>query len=163
MSFFEGIMLRTRYIEWASQLEKVLQPASLQGKTECVRCGFCCARRPCIPTPDELKVIAEFLGMELKEAVKKYFVGDVLGGKSIEYVFPAKHSQEDVVGEFLPARRTYDEGYCILYDEEGRGCTIQSVKPRSARDAKCWEDTDTLTPALETWRGIDIEEYGIER
>ena len=117
--------------------------------------------RPCIPTPDELKAIAKFLGMGLEKAVKKYFVGDRLGGESIEYVFPAKHTQEDIVGEFLPLRRTYDEGYCIFYDEGERTCTIQPVKPRSARDAKCWEDTDTLTPALESWRDIDIEKYGV--
>ena len=154
-------MRRERYVEWVRALEKELHPAVLQGKTECVRCGLCCARRPCIPTPDELRAIAEFLGMGLEEAVKTYFVGDRL--RDVELIFPAKHTQKDVVGEFISARRTFDEGYCIFFDEEERTCTIHAVKPTSAKDYKCWEDTDTTTPALEAWQGEDITSYGIER
>jgi len=160
---FEGIMLRAEYVDWVKKLERDLQPAVLQGKTECVRCGLCCARRPCIPTPDELKAIAEFLGMELEEVVKTYFVGDRLGSGDIEYIFPAKHTQKDIVGEFVSARRTFDKGYCIFFDEEKKTCTIHEVKPTSAKDSKCWENVDTATPALETWRGEDITTYGIER
>ena len=160
---FLGLMQQAEYVEWIRELEKKLQPAVLQGKTECIRCGLCCARRPCIPTPDELKVIAEFLGMGLEEAVKTYFVGDRLPRADVEYIFPAKHGQEDVTGEFLSARRTFDKGYCIFFDEEKKACTIQEVKPASAKDNKCWEDVDTVTPALETWKGKDITSYGIER
>lgn len=159
----EGMVLRAVYQEWLGRLEQELQPAYLQGKQECVQCGLCCARRPCIPTPDELKAIAEFLGMELEEAVGKYFVGDRLNGSNVEYIFPAKHSQKDIVGTYLPWRRTFDEGYCIFFDEEVRACTIEAVKPASAKNQKCWVISDTGPIALESWSGVDIASYGITR
>lgn len=131
--------------------------------SKCLRCGFCCAARPCIPTPTELQDIAKFLKLSLKKMVKKYFVGDRLGGTSENIIFPAKRTQTDITGTFINANRTYDKGYCIFFDESKKVCLINSVKPAHGKSSYCWKDDEMTTESiLKKWNNIDIEKLGID-
>jgi len=158
---FESWEMRDSYVGWLRRLHKASETAEKLGLTECNRCGFCCARRPCIPTPDELKIIADYLGMDVKDMIAKYFVADRLGGKSTEFIFPAKKSQLDITGTFIEWDRTYDTGYCVFYDEEKRECKIYEVRPQNARDTNCWESKDSTDKTLEKWEDVDLEDFGI--
>lgn len=172
MSFLSGMLnswgLRDSYMDWLRSLEASSESADKNGMTTCNKCGFCCARRPCMPTPDELKIIAGYLNLEVKDAVKKYFVGDRLGGSSTKFIFPAKETQTDITGTFIDADRTFDTGHCILYDQEERKCTIHAVRPQNAKITNCWEPYNEELHELETkernslWDEVDLEDFGIE-
>jgi Fe-S-cluster containining protein len=118
----EAMMSGNRYQAWLDSLEG--SRAEDVGETSCQRCGHCCAARPCNPTPDELRTIAEHLNISLKECVKQYFVLDRLGGNRNPFLFPAKVTQKDLVGGPVPAERSYDEGYCIFFNESTKSCRI---------------------------------------
>ena len=152
-----GIMAYGNYRAWEESLHG--KRAVDLGKNECTRCGACCARRPCIPTPTELEKIAEYLHMSAKEAIQKYFVIDRMPFHSEYFIFPAKKSQEDLTGAFVPAYRTFDEGYCIFFDQEKRACKIYPVRPRTAREQNCWQkDNGKATEqALAAWKRCDIK------
>lgn len=159
----EGIFLGEKYRVWLDDLKKKSNRALDTSKTECQKCGFCCATRPCIPTPDELKRIANFLKISLKDTVKTYFVADSTDNVN-KFIFPAKETQLDITGTYIDYRRTYDEGYCCFFDKEQKICKINSVKPQSAKDMKCWEkETDEGNKkAISSWKGINITDFGID-
>ncbi len=115
--------------------------ADLVGKTDCLRCGFCCLRMPCIATPDELKTIAEYLGLSVSDTIKSKMVVDV--GKGDTY-YPkwARECQLDIVGTLLPYNRTYDRGYCIFFDRTTNNCQIYDVRPEAARISRCWTNSN---------------------
>lgn len=120
--------------------------ATRLGKTECQQCGFCCLRRACIPTPNELKTIAESLGLSVSDTLKTKMVIDT-GKNGIYHPKWANESQTDMVGRFLPYNRTWDRGYCILFDRRTHDCLIYEVRPKSARITRCWsEDNDKFDP-----------------
>lgn len=149
-----------KYMRWLETLEG--HRASDKHENKCLQCGFCCATRPCIPTPEELQNIADYLKLDVKEAVKKYFIGDQIGGTSINIIFPAKKTQTDVTGTFIDAIRTYDIGYCVFFDESRKECQINPVKPKSAKLIYCWKE-DEIEPEsiLELWKNVDIESFGV--
>lgn len=133
------------------------------GASECQMCGHCCAYRPCIPTPAELRKIAKFLKMPVKEAVKKYFVLDRLPNPNNPFLFPAKTTQQDLTGHGVPSYRTFDKGYCVFFDKE-TGCKIYPVLPYMAKNSYCWKDngkSDLTTPAVSSWKDIDLSKFGI--
>lgn len=172
MSFLSGMMeswtLRDNYMGWLKNLESTSDKADKNGMASCNKCGWCCARRPCMPTPDEMKLIASYLNLEVKDAVKKYFVADRLGGSGTTFIFPAKETQLDITGTFINWRRTYDEGYCSFYDQERRKCTIYSVRPKDAKTVNCWESSNEevakaeLDEIMRSWDEVNIEDFGIE-
>lgn len=155
--------LKDGYITWLESLKG--KRAVDLGKQECQRCGFCCAMRPCIPTPNELRTIAEFLNMTTKECVQKYFVVDRLGGRETKFIFPAKESQTDITGRFIDWERTYDKDYCIFYDKEGRKCKIYPVRPEYAKTTSCWIEEsleaqqNATDKALKDWETVDFSEF----
>ena len=158
---FGYMHLQSNCINWVDTLKG--NRAIENHKTECLRCGFCCAVRPCIPTPDELKKIADFLKMDIKEAVNKYFVVDTIGGTTQTIIFPAKKSQLNITGTFISAMRTYDTGYCVFCDEIKKEFIINSIKPDHAKLSYCWkEDTIDTDSILQTWDNVNREEYGID-
>ncbi len=170
MSFMTGMMeswsLRDRYLSWMRSLESSSDRSSKNGMTACNKCGFCCARRPCVPTPDEVKIIADYLGLGIKEMVHKYFIADDLGDGT-KFIFPAKETQLDITGTFIDWRRTYDKGYCVFFNKERELCKIHEVRPRDAKTTNCWKELDDETYKQEKatrmalWDKADLTEFGI--
>lgn len=159
MSFLDGMIRQREYNRWLESMER--ERAVDLNKSECQRCGYCCAVRPCIPTPNELKEIAKFLDMDLKKCIKTYFVVDRLWLHEEYYIFPAKKCQKDVTGEYLESERTFDKGYCIFYDEKKKECRIYSVRPIMARNTACWIDNGKCQTdeALKSWKEVDFSEF----
>ena len=82
---------------------------------QCLCCGTCCRwEGPVRVTDEELKQIAEYLGIPLQEFIDKHTV-------------------------LTPDRRSLslmekEDGSCRYYDADTRYCQIQSVKPKQCRD-----------------------------
>lgn len=134
------------------------------GKKECQRCGWCCAVRPCIPTPEELRWIADYLGLSLKDAVQKCFVFDEFQEVGPTFIAPARATQLDLAGHMLSSYRTYDGSLCVFYDQAEHRCRLQAVKPLQARLIRCWDKDCTHGPmatlnAVLSWKDIVFEEY----
>lgn len=149
-------------IEYDAWLETLIgNRAADLGKTECQRCGFCCAMRPCIPTPDELKAIAKYLGMTLKQCVFTYFVVENLPQYDIDFIFPAKETQLDLVGKGVPPDRSWDKGYCIFYDKKEKKCKIYEVRPKHAAGHRCWEkpEDDPTEEVMAAWKDVHLPDY----
>jgi len=116
------------------------QSADKHGKRTCQQCGFCCLRKPCIPTPDEVKVIADYLRVSVSELITTKMVADVRGNhdRNEHYLIWAQETQADLLGKLLPYNRTYDRGYCIFFDRITHNCLIHPVRPVTAKMSKCW-------------------------
>jgi len=165
--FMSSIMARQRYAEYIESEKAKHTRAVDVGKSECTRCGYCCLQRPCIPTPDELEKIIEFLGLTAFDAIKKFFLIDSLGTDETKFIFPAKETQLDITGKYIPSERTFDEGYCIFYDKREHNCKIWPVRPKTARVMECWTENDditdkTLEETLKAWENFDFSKFGIE-
>lgn len=161
-AFVDKLMLKAQHINWLAKHSG--NEAWRKDKTECQRCGYCCAVRPCIPTPIEFKAIAKFLDMTEKEMFNAFFVIDQLADDSQQFIFPAKTTQLDLIGRFVPWRRTYDDGYCVFYLEDEKRCRIHSVLPYYAMSFCCWieDENDTSTDdAIKTWKDFDWKRLGI--
>jgi Fe-S-cluster containining protein len=120
---------------------------------------------------EEFYKIADFLKLTPEKTLKKYFVVDALGEGDSKFVFPAKSTQLDITGTYVPWDRTYDEGYCCFYDEKKFECKIYPVRPVTARNVECWvkdsEEQDKrqeelMEKAIVSWADFDFENYGIE-
>ncbi len=161
---FNGFMRREEEVRRLEKLKKRFKTAKDLGKKHCVRCGFCCYRRTCTPTPFELKKIAKFFKLTPAALIKKYFVIDKIKYNDPYYVKPAGENIKDLVGKFIPAERTFNEGKCIFLDKNNL-CKIHPVRPQSARDCKCWEDEDTELGRdyIKAWKGNKLlKEFGID-
>lgn len=134
-----GILKRIEEGERLEKLKLELNPADLQKKKQCVMCGFCCNCRTCIPTPKEIKKIAEFLNISVKDIINKYYAIDKNGKYYNLHIRPLGKNILDLGGKFIPSDRTWNEGACIFLDENNK-CKIHEVKPKSAKIMKCWED-----------------------
>jgi Fe-S-cluster containining protein len=121
----------------AEAARKHLTAARL-GARKCLRCGHCCYSYPCTPRPDELEPIADYLGLSVRGLIDKYMVIDTPDCRTY-FLRWAKHGEEDITGWRIPTKRTFDRGYCILFDKETKTCRIHPVRPREARYIKCWE------------------------
>lgn len=154
---------------WASQeteinrlkrLEKKMGSARLKGKTHCIKCGYCCYKRTCIPTPKELKKIAKFLKLTAKELINKYYVIDRLNN-SVYFIKPVGKNIKDLVGKFIPSNRTFKEGRCIFLNKTNK-CEIYVVRPNSAKNMKCWKDEE-FESSSKSWEGDKLKkEFGID-
>ena len=136
---FGGFKNRDKEAELA-RLEKKLGSARLLGKTECLRCGFCCHRKPCVPTPDEIPKIAEYLHLSVQDFISKYMLVDRMPADSSYYLRPVGAMTRDLAGKFLPADRSFHDGPCIFLQKSDDGylCQIHPVKPESAKNGDCW-------------------------
>ena len=158
---FEGIFASIKYGEYLKHAKATHTRAVDIEKAECIKCGFCCLQRPCIPTPKEFEEIAKFLDITPSEALKKFFVIDALETGGTKFVFPAKESQLDITGHYVPWRRTYDEGYCIFFDKTEKKCKIWIVRPNTARVMECWSNSDEKVArdeALKAWENFNFSE-----
>ena len=118
--------------------EERLLSAKRLGLKECQRCGFCCMFMTCVPKPDEITPIAEFLDLTSREFVQRYMVIDKFVESNFILRF-AKEGQEDITGKWFPEERWFDRAYCIFFDKESKGCKIYPVRPQDAREWKCWD------------------------
>lgn len=154
-----GIIAQMEETERLERLEKVLRSARIRGEAKCVMCGYCCSKRTCIPTPNELRKIAEFLKLIPNELINKYYAIDRFSDYNY-YVKPVGENIKDLTGKFIPSERTFGEGRCIFLTENNL-CKIYPVRPRSARKMECWNDTKTGTGA-ESWTNNKLKkEFGI--
>lgn len=158
-----GLLQKYKEDSRLEELEKKMKSAKIQGKRKCIRCGYCCCKRTCIPTPDELREIAKFLKMNVKEMIKKFFAID--GTSEGYFVKPLGENILDLGGEYIPINRTYNEGECVFLEgKKIKSCKIYPVRPDSARTQFCWKegvkDNDNL---MSKWRGKVLEEeFGIK-
>mgnify|MGYP002398849304 CR=1 FL=1 len=130
--------LVTEYETHVIQISQQHFSAAKVGVNQCMRCGLCCYQYPCIPRPEEIEPIAQYLGLSVLELINQYMVIDTAECK-VYFLRWAKHGEEDLAGKMIPPARTFDRGYCILYDKESRGCRIHPVRPQEARVIKCWK------------------------
>lgn len=168
MSYLLSLMAREDYHDYIDSEREKVKTASDLGLEECQKCGHCCMIRPCIPTPKELTKIAEYLGLNLRDCVQRYFVADRLGNRDTPYLFPAKDTQMHLAGKYLTWQQGFDRGYCNFYDKTKKICRIWEVRPRIAREVACWHthgdaDSDLLLgEVLEEWEGFDFKSLGID-
>lgn len=141
MSILDGLMRMDRETHRLEELKKKLKPALDRKLNYCVKCGFCCNMRTCVPTPDELKKIAKYLKLTTKELINKFYAIDRQSFGDIYYVKPVGENIKDLSGKFIPSNRTYNEGKCIFLDKNNN-CKIHKVKPKIAVMLKCWLEND---------------------
>ncbi|PPD58055.1 YkgJ family cysteine cluster protein [Dehalogenimonas etheniformans] len=130
------------------------------GVKSCQRCGQCCLRF-CTPRPDEIEPIANYLKISVSELIGKYMVIDTPDCKTF-FLRWAKHGEEDITGGRIPTLRTYDRGYCIMFNEKTRTCLIHPVRPREARYVKCWRQDNGLDRnewGISAWKENDIYKF----
>lgn len=151
-SFLNGDIKRTIMFEAIKKRPRAIE----LGKKECVRCGICCLRRPCIPTPSEIKNIAKYLNIDLKKMVRKYFVGEQTNYSNTVYIFPANKKQKDITGKLTSVDRSWDTDFCIFYDKKKRICKIYSVRPKMAKTMKCWIKSKEKNGDREIDRILDL-------
>ncbi len=138
------------------ELESKFQTAEKMGVNHCLKCGFCCCRRPCVPTPDEVKPIADFLGLSVRDLIFKYFCIDSNEGNI--FIKPVGVNQLDLRGHYIPWDRTYNEGKCVFLQEDN-SCMIYSVRPKMARQFECWKkDDDTKFDSRLMWERNKVKE-----
>lgn len=144
------------------ELETQFNTARKEGSQECQKCGYCCHARSCIPTPQELKEIAKFLKLSPNQLINKYFAVDVKSFGDTYYVKPIGINQKDLVGKFIPADRTYDEGKCIFLEDTNL-CKIYPVRPQSAKEAQCWKFKIYKANLISWSDDVLFKEFGIDK
>jgi len=128
----------------AEEEKKHTKRARNNGKKSCQRCGFCCLKQPCVPTPSEFNAVADYLNITPRELASKYaVVNEEKGGF---YLLWARETQTDLLGQCLPYYRTFDRGYCIFFNKENHACKIHEVRPKMAKDTECWRKTTAYEP-----------------
>ena len=127
----------------------------------CLKCGFCCNKRTCIPIYKEFIEICNFLNLSIKKTIRKYFCIDKFNYSDILFIKPAGINQLDLLGEFIPITRTFDEGKCIFLLENNL-CKIYEVRPKSAKISKCWENNidnkDYIKIIKKSWSNDKLKE-----
>ncbi|WP_324665606.1 YkgJ family cysteine cluster protein [Dehalococcoides mccartyi] len=128
---------------------------------KCQCCGYCCLCYPCMPRPDEISPVAEYLNISVKELIDRYMVVDTADCQTF-FLRWAKAGQEDITGARIPPRRTYDRGYCIFFDKDKKTCCIHPVRPDDAKIIKCWDDRQSRDKKLwgmTSWKQTDIYRF----
>jgi len=128
----------------------------MKRKTKCQKCGSCCQWRTCIPTPSELEEIAKFFKITIEGLIEKYFCIDIIQ-EDIFYVKPAGINQTDLLGKFIPSRRTWNEGKCIFLTDDNL-CKIYEVRPKTAKIQKCWIHQKPDNSIFDYWKNNKLEE-----
>lgn len=155
MSFFGGVFQAIDEQERLTRLAQELGTAKIKGDTKCLRCGYCCHQRTCIPTPGEAIAIAAFLNMTVMDMVNEFYAID-RGNSGPLYIKPVGMNTMDLAGEMIPDERTYNEGACVFL-LDGNTCRIYDARPECARLTKCWDDHsnngyDPRKAWADTWR-----------
>ena len=143
------------YLKYLRIEGKLVPSAKNLRLNQCQRCGYCCLGVSCVPKPDEVESIANFLELSTDELFKHYMMIDKFDDSNYFLRF-ANENQQDITGTYLPKERWFDRGYCILYDKKNRICRIYPVRPSEARDWKCWDIKPTYIKAASIWKPKDI-------
>lgn len=156
------IPMDLEYSAYRKSLKEQFKTAKDLGEKHCVKCGFCCYKRTCVPTPIELKKIAIFLRLSIKNTIKKYYCVDRQDSSNIYFVKPAGINQLDLLGRYIPSDRTYYEGKCIFLDKNNL-CKIYSVRPNTARILECWNNNSeeiklNRMKLMESWNNNNLKE-----
>lgn len=159
MSILGGFYKQDRENARVATLEKKLGSAKVHGKKKCLKCGFCCHKRTCIPTPKELGAIAKFLKLTPHECIKKFFAIDRQNWNSVYYVRPLGENIKDLAGKFIPGDRTYNEGKCIFLAKSKKKykCKIYPARPSSAHEQRCWAPDGDYSAPLSSWKDSVLE------
>lgn len=161
MGWMSGIFAMGDEERRLTELEKTLGSARLKGEKKCLMCGFCCHKRTCIPTPDELEIIAKFLKMDIKDCINKYYAIDQQGPGDY-YLKPVGENIKDLAGKFIPSERTFNEGQCIFLGK-GNKCQIHEVKPKAAKNFCCWKPADETNDSTKDWKDDQLKKrFGID-
>lgn len=154
-----SIILRAKAVNalWVDMQRRILNPAKDRGVGHCVRCGWCCAKRTCGVTPEEVIRISNYLGMSTFKFIRTYMVGDMTPEDQIPYLRFANTAQKHLVGRFLPVLDTYATGQCIMYDISKKECRIYVVAPKEAKDYKCWQEKRNFFRACLEWKQGQLE------
>lgn len=162
MDIISGFMRADRERYRLEELKEQFNTAKKLGLKKCNKCGFCCHRRTCAPTPEELKKIANFLKLTPTQLINKYYAIDRLWLANTYYVKPIGINQKDLRGKFIPSDRTFNEGKCIFLDKNNL-CKIYPVRPNTAKICKCWSDKEYDPKDINSeWKGDKLkEEFGI--
>lgn len=102
------------------------------GLKECQQCGLCCTQTTCIPFPDELPDIANYLGISVKVLLDTYYR---------DYTFPKTN---------VVAKRPWKEAQKCIFLIGFTKCEIYKVRPIAAQVYRCWEDTTLKDELLVT-------------
>lgn len=155
-----GILRRFEEQERLDNLKKQFKDANDLETDHCVQCGYCCHRRTCIPTPDELNKIADFLELSIKETMEKYFCIDFYDG--VYVMKPAGINQLDLLGDYIPTERSFNEGKCIFL-KDNNDCGIYPVRPISAKDSFCGKEyKEVVRNPIPFWKDYDLGRYDDE-
>lgn len=156
---FGGILERLKQTKRLNKLELQFKTADKIGATECQKCGFCCHRRACVPTVEELKEIAKFLKLTVKETIDTYMCIDKVN-KTLYCVKPIGVNQQHLLGKLLSWEQTYNEGKCIFF--QNNLCKIYKVRPLMAQSFECWDykyDNSAITKITESWKNTPLETF----
>ena len=162
--FLKALELKTAEFKRLEELNKTHDTAFKLKLDKCQKCAYCCKIRSCIPTPDELRKVAKFFKMSVKDLIKKYYCIDCMPNRSsVLFVKPAGLNQLDLVGKKIPDLRTYNEGNCVFLDENNL-CKIHSIGIEHAKGLVCYSSSKESTEkVLKTWEGGKLEEmYDVE-
>jgi hypothetical protein len=101
----------------------------------CTRCGSCCGTHPCALAPDDLRGIANFLGITCTDLFRRYLVLDytLSSGRKLHYVCPGRFG--DKCGTLVDWDWAFKSSPCIFLT--GNSCGIEPVKPRGGRTFLC--------------------------
>lgn len=151
-----------------SSLRKKFTTAEDLNLNHCIKCGWCCHFRACIPSPTELKIIASFLKISIKQTIEKYFNIDIILNSGIYCVKPAGINRLNKTGKLLNWKETYNEGKCVFLDNNNL-CKIYDVRPMMAKEMKCWEKDNKTNKIINSlkkeWRKVPIvslEPFGFD-
>ncbi len=151
-----GVDINTRRTHHSAYMaeedKKHANRARNNGQKSCQCCGFCCLKQPCVPSPGEFNAVADYLNITPRELATKYSV--VNEEKNGFYLLWARETQTDVLGQLLPYYRTYDRGYCVFFNKENHACKIHKVRPKTAKETKCWQKEVTKCDAIWTTEQI---------
>ena len=150
MGFMDGWMNQSYEESRLKNLEKSFNTAKKLGVNECQKCGFCCNKRTCIPTPNELINISKLFGLTIKETINKYFCIDRTTFSDTYFVKPAGINNIDLVGKFIPSDRTFNEGKCIFLTDNNL-CKIYDIRPEAAKSQHCWKESITIEDRNYGW------------
>jgi len=132
-------------------LAKELQPAFKKGLEYCIKCGWCCVRRACVPSVEDMVKIALFLEITVKELISKYYIIDTLTVDNVGKVYFPRHAnqkQTDLVGQFLSDERSFDLDKCIFQDDDYK-CKIYSAKTKQAMSMECWNQGEDAVKEID--------------
>ena len=141
MGIMDSIFAITNEGRRVETLMRTAKSAKNLKKKACQRCGACCHVRSCELFPDEVKDIAQYLELPVKEFIEHHLVIDRKNGSDIYFLRVAAVNISDLTGQFIPGHRTFGEGPCIYLksNEDGtHSCFIHDTKPRVAKSHRCW-------------------------